>query len=352
MVGISSLHSILLRYLGFSWLLKTIPIRPLAADIRVTQNCNSKCIACTWWKKKPFDELNTGEIIDVLNQLKQLGIEDVRFTGGEPLLRRDIGLLVNEAKSIGFKSISVATNGILLEKKAKELVDGGVTNLTVSIDGTEQTDSLIRGVRIHYRRAKRGIQTLHELVQDRNCKVIVTVLSTLTTMNIEEVPYLIQMCRDLGVNWYFNLLDFNSDFCKDANTKPLVASDNKKIDHAFDYIEKARLEFPGTVWACHPVIEYARRYMKREIKGDIPCILGYKRIYVGAHGEVYSSCLAMDPVGNLRKSDLREIVSSPEYRERLEKMYKRECPGCTHLFGDNVMFHHLLRHEFFCKRNL
>ena len=75
------------------------------------------------------------EIVRVTNLLVNLGVQKVRITGGEPLVRRDIGVLVKLISGIdNLSDIAMTTNGYLLPKLALSLKEAGLTRLTVSLD--------------------------------------------------------------------------------------------------------------------------------------------------------------------------------------------------------------------------
>ncbi len=107
--------------------------------ISITDKCNFRCIYCMpaegleWLKK---DQILTFEEIERLTRLLvRMGIEQVRLTGGEPTVRKDLPLLVKKLSEIeGLKSLSLTTNGYLLKNLAKPLADAGLTRINVSID--------------------------------------------------------------------------------------------------------------------------------------------------------------------------------------------------------------------------
>ncbi len=111
------------------------------ADLRVsvTDRCNFRCQYCMPADGLPWlerDEILRFEEIERLVRLMvSLGIEDVRLTGGEPLVRRDFPSLVGMLAPIaGLRDLSLTTNGYLLERDAEALVDGGIDRVNVSID--------------------------------------------------------------------------------------------------------------------------------------------------------------------------------------------------------------------------
>ena len=105
MLGIQYLRSgkdIFLLYLSRynPFFLKLINPAPIEASIKVTENCNSRCITCDVWKNKFQQNLTTQELENIFYQLKEIGIRMIGFTGGEPLLRNDIGELIKKPKKL------------------------------------------------------------------------------------------------------------------------------------------------------------------------------------------------------------------------------------------------------------
>lgn len=87
----------------------------------------------------------------------QLGVERVRLTGGEPLLRKDLPVLVGMLKDLGLSDLSLTTNGVLLERYADDLFSAGLDRITVSLDalrptvfqamsGRDDLDKVLRGL--------------------------------------------------------------------------------------------------------------------------------------------------------------------------------------------------------------
>lgn len=58
-----------------------IPVHPKDAVFSITDNCNSRCIMCTQWKQKSYNELTTEEVNEILVQLKKVGIRNIGFAG-------------------------------------------------------------------------------------------------------------------------------------------------------------------------------------------------------------------------------------------------------------------------------
>ncbi len=107
--------------------------------ISITDKCNFRCTYCMpaeglpWLKKAEI--LSYEEIERIARIAVQIGIEQIRLTGGEPLVRRDMPELVRQLRKIeGLRSLSLTTNGILLKQMAGALAEAGLTRINVSLD--------------------------------------------------------------------------------------------------------------------------------------------------------------------------------------------------------------------------
>ena len=119
------------------------PIRDLR--ISVTDRCNFRCVYCmpkeVFGRDHPFlprtELLSFEEIARLARLLAGLGVEKVRITGGEPLVRRDVETLVGMLAGIPGLDLTLTTNGALLAQKAQALRDAGLDRITVSLDSLD-----------------------------------------------------------------------------------------------------------------------------------------------------------------------------------------------------------------------
>ncbi len=121
------------------------PVRDLR--ISVTDRCNFRCTYCM--PKEVFnseyeflrrdDLLSFEEITRISNVFAQLGVKKIRLTGGEPLLRKKLPVLIQQLSGIeGIEDISLTTNGVLLTKEmAHQLKDAGLQRITISLDALD-----------------------------------------------------------------------------------------------------------------------------------------------------------------------------------------------------------------------
>jgi len=107
--------------------------------ISVTDRCNFRCVYCMPAEgvplKKNADILSFDEIADIVRVGAELGLKKIRLTGGEPLVRKDLPILVQMIASIeGIEEIALTTNGVFLPQLAKPLKAAGLNRVNISLD--------------------------------------------------------------------------------------------------------------------------------------------------------------------------------------------------------------------------
>lgn len=107
--------------------------------ISVTDRCNLHCVYCIPPGEEVFKDssviLSYEEIAEVVRVAASQGVREVRLTGGEPLLRKDLPVLVKMLADIpGIDDLSLTTNGLLLDKLAEPLAKAGLRRVNVSVD--------------------------------------------------------------------------------------------------------------------------------------------------------------------------------------------------------------------------
>lgn len=146
------------------------PLRDLR--ISVTDRCNFRCTYCMpkeiFGHDFPFlprEELLSFEEIERVARIAVgLGVRKIRLTGGEPLLRRDIEVLIAMLREIdGLEEIALTTNASLLERKAKGLKAAGLDRITVSLDSLDDaTFQSMNDVRFPVKKVLAGIDAAND----------------------------------------------------------------------------------------------------------------------------------------------------------------------------------------------
>ena len=140
-------------------------------DLRVsiTDRCNYKCVYCrTGEHGAQYPELDIAEYLRLIKLFVNLGIEKVRLTGGEPLLRNGLIQLIQDLASLRTPSgasldLALTTNGHLLEKMAAPLKAAGLNRVTVSMDAVDApTFERITRVPGSFEKVLRGVRTARD----------------------------------------------------------------------------------------------------------------------------------------------------------------------------------------------
>ena len=168
----------------------------------ITYACNLRCKHCYSNAGKPLvDELTTEEALKVMDILGEAGVVAVAFSGGEPLMRRDLYELIDRAKEYEMQ-VSIATNGTLLTKEeVRRLKEHGVDFLQISLDGTKETHERFRGIPGIYERTLEGIRNAVD------AGITTCIAMTATKLNYHDVPAVMDLAEELGVQ-YFMLYNF------------------------------------------------------------------------------------------------------------------------------------------------
>ncbi len=172
--------------------------------VSLTDRCNLRCEYCMpekgIEKLKHSDMLSLEDTYEVIKVFVELGVNKIRFTGGEPLVRLGIVDLISRVSNLeGVKEISMTTNGVLLEKYAKSLKDAGLKRVNISLDtlNEEKYREITRGGELH--KVLNGIKAAKEA--GLNPIKINTVL--IGGFNDDEIPDLVNLTRDDDIHIRF-----------------------------------------------------------------------------------------------------------------------------------------------------
>ncbi|WXG39754.1 MAG: radical SAM protein [Candidatus Freyarchaeum deiterrae] len=175
-----------------------VPGAPFLIVWDYTNACNLKCKHCYASAGKPLpNELSSEEALRIADELADAGVTAVAFSGGEPLMRKDIFKTIKRLRDHGVYP-AVASNGTLINKEmAKKLAKSGVGFVQISLDGANSnTHDSFRGIPGAYEETLLGI---------KNCvenDLFVEASTTATKLNYLEIPRIADLCEELGVDWY------------------------------------------------------------------------------------------------------------------------------------------------------
>ncbi len=217
---------------------------PLMVVWNFTQACNFKCKHCYQDAgRRISDELTLEQKLRVVDELAENDVPMLAFSGGEPLVSRDFWPTLLAAATKGFH-ISVATNGSLLTPETvKRLADCGARYVEVSIDSVDpEKHDEFRGGKGYW---QRSIDGLKNLAADGRMRT--GLASTITRNNFDELPALVQLTKDLGIDLFYA---FN--FVPTGRARNIVDTDltpemrERMLEIMQEYLEKDALMLMGT----------------------------------------------------------------------------------------------------------
>ncbi|MGB9960100.1 MAG: radical SAM/SPASM domain-containing protein [Candidatus Bathyarchaeales archaeon] len=242
---------------------------PLFASFSVTGRCNLHCAYCDWWKEK-MPELSTTEALRVIDNVCSLGVAFFDFSGGEPLLRKDLALLAKRASSRNC-IVSMNTNGTLLKSADAPKIAEAFDIVVFSLDGPPEIHDKIRGVAGTCKKAFEAIKFL------KAHGVKVGVNSVVSPWNIKALPQFIEELR--------SIVDFVQvqpvhPYPPPPDNKPPL----KEVSRLQEYLLKLKSDDPGFLAVSAEFIWGFRLFFE----GKAPKICHAGRLYV-----------AVDPFGRL-----------------------------------------------------
>jgi len=171
--------------------------------ISLTDKCNMKCIYCMptgnikWINSKEI--LNFKEITRIVSILAKLGITKIRLTGGEPLLRPSLDTLISDLIKIeNIETISMTTNGFLLEENINQLKLAGLNSLNISLDTfREERFRTLNGIS-NLNKVLRGIKKARELGIKIKINTVI-----IRNWNDDEIINFVKFARDMDLTVRF-----------------------------------------------------------------------------------------------------------------------------------------------------
>jgi len=162
-------------------------------------SCNCRCRMCGAWEQDTTTSMHLKDVISIASEAKKLKLQQVVFSGGEPLLHPDIDLMCEAFHQIGVK-VTLLTNGLMLPKFAERLVTS-CHEIIVSLDGPREIHNTIRNVPNAYERLEKGILSLRQqsddctifarcTVQQRNSIYLRATVDAAHNLRLDKISFL------------------------------------------------------------------------------------------------------------------------------------------------------------------
>lgn len=302
-------------------ILKCISLRtykPLVVLLYVNDKCNLRCKYCVGnWSARKIPDFSTDEVIEIVDECKELGTCHFTIHGGEILLREDVGYLVNYMKNKGLY-VNLVTNGVLFPEKIHEIKN--IDSLCISLDGPEKSNDLTRG-----KGSFRAIIKAIKLAKQEGFKF--TVQATLTKYNKDDISYLVKLAKEIGYYQQFSLLlkplspELEHIGLDDEETKGVLRKIIKYKQQGYPIFTSYRTLENALDWP----LPYSKPMLNlEEVPANsnlIRCYYGKLKIAIDADGNVYP-CSSLNT--GFKALNVRDVGVKRAY-EHILKTNRCEC---------------------------
>jgi radical SAM protein with 4Fe4S-binding SPASM domain len=312
---------------------------PREVYVEPTNRCNELCQTCprTFFQREPEADLDLGRFVRILDQFP--GVERVVLHGvGEPLLARELPLMVAEANRRGAR-VLFNTNALALHRRlAERLIDAGLDELRVSMDAADaRTYRAIRGVDGHAKAMRRTAELCALLRERGAARPRISLFFMAMRENLAELPAVIARAGDMGVHAVVlqRLVYFETGMAVEAQS--VMGGDlDELFDRCAEAAARAGVELIGTG-------RLGAGESLRPVDGARPwsgCTRPWRSTYVTANGNVLPCCIApfatrdYDGIvlGNVFERPIAEIWNGPAYdafrRAHASDDPPEACRGC------------------------
>jgi AdoMet-dependent heme synthase len=323
------------------------PDTPRLVFWELTKRCNLKCIHCRANADDDIfkDELDTGKIKHIIDEIASFANPILVLTGGEPLFRKDIFTIAEYARSKGFR-LALATNGTLIEKNtALKIKKSGIQRVSISIDGKDsRSHDIFRGIEGSFKRAIEGAALLRETGVEFQFN------TTITKRNVDELEEII-LLSELSAAKALHIFMLVPVGCGAdiADTDMLSREKYEEIlIWLYERMKKSRLEFKAT--CAPPYYRIIRQKAKEEgrtlsVKTDgmaamtRGCLAGTGVCFISNTGNVQPCGYLPVIAGNVNEKAFKEIWEKSVLFNELRDInnlkgkcgacaYKALCAGC------------------------
>jgi len=280
-------------------------------------DCNLRCGYCygQYFERQDRD-FTTEELLSLIDELGVMGTRSITLGGGEPLLRNDIGLIVDRIKRRGIEC-GFNTNGTLIPRRIAELKKADM--ICVSLDGPREMNDANRGAGSFDK-----IMTGVDAALAEGIKVHTT--TVLTRHNCGAIDWIVGMAKEKGIQAEFNFLFHQSEEKDDSDS---FMAENEVLRRAAERI--ADLKSQGApILFSEKVYRYISRwpdFRKRVIIGKSPdfdhisCYAGRFMMFIDADGKVYPCVQLIDTFNAL---DFRKVGIKDAWANCL----RHKCKAC------------------------
>lgn len=304
--------------------------------------CNCRCLMCDIWRSKAGEEIDPGEIVDLLPELRDLGVEQIALSGGEALLHHRLREICETLHDAGIR-VTVLSTGLLLARNA-EWMAAFVDDVVVSLDGPESIHDQIRGVTGAYRKLRDGVTALRTARPGFR----VTARCVVQKANFASLRQTVRAARDIGLGQIsFLAADVTSEAFNRLGGLPddrtaavaLSPDDLRGLATELALMESELADEFSRGFIAETPAKLRNRVLRHygALIGEgsfapVTCSAPWVSCVIESNGDV-RPCFFHAPIGNVRKAgSLERVLNSPvgiAFRRDLDVRTDPTCVRCV-----------------------
>lgn len=249
---------------------------PVLVHFEVTMRCNARCGFCDYWKTDPSEK--DRELKSFADAARRFDPMLVCFTGGEPLMRRDLESIVSAVNdAIRLKYMTLITHGAMLTpERAKSLWDAGVNQLSISLDYLDERHDVARGIPNLSAKILGAVPRMREMGIDN-----IRFNTVIKSDNVDHVMTIVRHAAELGVGVNFSIYTA----AKNGNGDHLL---NESHFGAVEALVAELLAFKKRNRKVITNSDYYLEQIPRYVRGEMTeaCRSGIRTIHLDPTGQV------------------------------------------------------------------
>lgn len=300
---------------------------PLYVAWSLTYRCNQRCLYCEVWKIKAR-ELNTKNIFSIIDKLSSLGTRVICFSGGEPLLRNDLGKIIDYAHKKNISYIDINSNGALVKERIEEIK--GIRMLCLTLDGPQKIHDRLRGEGSY----RKVLEAAH--IAKKN-KIKVYFRTVLTKLNLKYIDNILNLAKKINITVIFQPVTLST---YGTNRHHNLVASNSELRKAIRGLLSRKENGNAAINSPAEVLRYFIHWPKTK---KIQCISERLFFHLGPDGKFY-------PCG--WECDLRTIEKKDAFKlgvwRALRELPLCTCRGCKNTSSLEFFYRlsHLLENKF------
>jgi cyclic pyranopterin phosphate synthase len=316
-----------LRHSAARYLPVLIKPEPRNLEIAITAHCNVRCIGCRYGREfMPGSQLPWSIVRDLLDDAKALGVWDVRFYGGEPLLHPDLPRMVKHAVDIGLGAY-VTTNGVLLREKIDALYAAGLRTINIGYYGTGAVYDAYVQRRDRFERVESGVSAIREKY-GMDVRLRVNWLLMRPSCNIESLHDAFAFAERYNARFQVDLIHYSLPYFTEGPDRMLqfTPEDRPAIEKIVTELVRLKEAHPDRFNQSIVGIRSIPDWLVEGPNMKVPCD-SHQMLWVGADGTV-QQCYVTYHLGNLHEKRLQEMLFTPDHYRFSRDSFALGCPNC------------------------